>query len=373
MMNLVSENGTQPAAKQSALDGVSCEGVIKRFGSLSEAAAVADVSFDARPGAITTLLGPSGSGKSTLLRLIAGLEEPDGGRVLIGGRDVTRVSPRFRGVGFVFQSYALFRHLSVFENIAFGLRIRKFPRGELASRVESLLALVQLPGYGARFPSQLSGGQRQRVALARALATEPHVLLLDEPFGALDTQVRIELRRWLRELQEQTQTTTLLVTHDQEEAFELSEHVVLMCDGRVAQCGPPHELYDRPASPFVASFIGGASVLRGTVRDGQADLGPMSVPAPDGSRDGAPVHAFVRPQDVRLGKAPGVTSGVALARVERLTRIGGKVQVSLLMPSGEAMTVQLPKAEVDELGIEHGDRVMVDLKDAKVFVEDYAI
>lgn len=348
------------------------EHMTKRFGRMDEVAAVNDVSLTAQPGAITTLLGPSGSGKSTLLRLIAGLEEPDAGTISIAGRDSTRLSPRFRDVGFVFQSYALFRHMSVFENIAFGMRIRKSAKADVKARVEELLALVQLSEYGARFPSQLSGGQRQRVALARALATNPKVLLLDEPFGALDTQVRVELRKWLLILQEKTQVTTVLVTHDQEEAFELSQHIVLLAGGCVVQAGSPHELYDRPATPFVASFIGGANVLRGTVRAGRAHVGSLALKAPDGALEGAAVNAFVRPQDVRLEKAGGA-SGVSVARVERLTRLGAQVKLSLCLSTGDMMTVQLPKQEIEDLGIEMGDRVLVDLCDAKVFLEDYAI
>jgi sulfate transport system ATP-binding protein len=241
---------------------VRVENIVKRFGSSSEAAAVGGVSFHAPPKAITTLLGPSGSGKSTLLRLIAGLETPDAGRVLIDGQDVTTLSPQHRNVGFVFQSYALFRHMSVAENIAFGMKIRNLPKARVKERVAELLKLVQLPDHGARFPSQLSGGQRQRVALARALAIEPKVLLLDEPFGALDTQVRLELREWLHSLHERTGITTLLVTHDQEEALELSQHVVLLNQGRVAQADSPHQLYDHPADEFVASFLGGANVIK---------------------------------------------------------------------------------------------------------------
>lgn len=357
-------------ARESAVK-VRVERVTKRFGSATQAAAVDDVSFEAPPGAITALLGPSGSGKSTLLRTIAGLERPDSGSVLIGDKDVTHVSPRERRVGFVFQSYALFRHLTVFDNVAFGLKLRKAARSEIEARVRELLGLVQLEGYEKRFPSQLSGGQRQRVALARALATEPEVLLLDEPFGALDAKVRVELRRWMLELQDKTRTTTLLVTHDQEEAFELAQHVVLLSDGRLAQSGSPHELYDGPATPFVASFIGGASVLSGRVHSGQAWLGELPIRAPHGVPDGAPVVAYVRSGDVRIGRARD--AGTPSARVGRLVRLGSKVQVSLLLPSGEALNLEIPRSELLELGIETGDPVSVDLKDAKVFVDDYSI
>jgi sulfate transport system ATP-binding protein len=352
---------------------VRVESITKRFQKNSGVPAVNEVSFEAKPGAITALLGPSGSGKSTLLRMVAGLEEPDAGRVFIGDSDVTDVSARHRNVGFVFQSYALFKHMTVFDNVAFGLRIRGSRKADVKDRVEELLARVQLPGYGTRYPSELSGGQRQRVALARALAIEPRVLLLDEPFGALDARVRIELRDWLLGFQKQTGVTTLLVTHDQEEAFELSEHVVLLHDGRVAQAGSPHELYDNPANAFVASFLGGANVLRGTVQSGRAQVGTLAVQAPVGAADGASVHAFVRPQDIKLEKAADQAEGVALARVERLTRIGAQVKLSLELSDGESMTVQMSKAEIDVLGIEAGDRVFVDLREAKVFVEDYAI
>jgi sulfate transport system ATP-binding protein len=251
---------------------VEVRSVVRRFGSPTDPPAVNDVSFTAKSGAITTLLGPSGSGKSTLLRLVAGLEEPDAGSVHIHDRDVTRVPVRERAVGFVFQNYALFRHMTVSENIGFGLSIRKTPKPKLRDTVAELLSLIQLEGYGERFPSQLSGGQRQRVALARALATTPRVLLLDEPFGALDARVRVELRRWLLTLHARIPVTTLLVTHDQDEARELSEHIVLLDEGRVAQAGPPHELYDRPANDFVASFLGAgndATTMRSSVASHQ--------------------------------------------------------------------------------------------------------
>jgi sulfate transport system ATP-binding protein len=352
---------------------VAVTSVTKHFGPKSNAAAVSGVSFAAAPGQITSLLGPSGSGKSTLLRLIAGLEQPDSGTIVLEDRDVTRVSPRDRKVGFVFQNYALFQHMSVFDNVAFGMRIRKRPKVEVKQKVEELLSLVRLPGLAARFPSQLSGGQRQRVALARALATEPRVLLLDEPFGALDARVRLELREWMAEFQTLTKVTTILVTHDQQEAFELSQHVVLLHDGRVEQAGPPHELYDHPATAFVASFLGGANVLRGTVRSGRAETGGLAVDAPTGAEEGAAFHAFVRPEDIRLAKPAEERDGVAMARVDRLTRIGASVKIALSMPDGEAVTVQMSKLEIDAIGIEPGDRVLVDLRDAKVFVEDYAI
>jgi sulfate transport system ATP-binding protein len=339
--------------------------------------AVSEVSFTAPTGHITTLLGPSGSGKSTVLRIIAGLEQPDEGKVVFDGADTTRTPVQKRGVGFVFQSYALFTHMTVRKNIAFGLKVRKLDARAIDVKVDELLALVQLEGFGDRYPAQLSGGQRQRVAFARALAIEPRVLLLDEPFGALDARVRLELRDWLRRLHEKRNVTTVLVTHDQDEAMDLSQHVIVMHEGRIQQAGSPKEIYDKPATPFVASFVGGANVLRGRVQDGRAALSAGHVAAPEGARDGAQVHAFVRPHDVRVAKAPedGAAEGplVSMAKVERLAWLGATVKLELRLGDGEPMTVQMPKTEVDALGIAEGDRVMVDLREAKVFVEDYSI
>ena len=281
-------------------------------------------------------------------------------------------------LGFVFQSYALFKHMTVRKNIAFGLRLRKVDRKSRDAKVDELLSLVQLEGYGDRYPSQISGGQRQRVAFARALAIEPRVLLLDEPFGALDAQVRVELRAWLRRFHDERHVTTILVTHDQEEAMEVSDHVVVMSEGRVAQAGPPREVYDRPATPFVASFVGGANLLSGTVRDGRASVG-----AGDGAGafavDGTAVNAFVRPHDVKLTKADagavatGATPDVSAARVERLAWLGGHVKLLLKLSDGTSMTVEMPRSEIESLGIAEGDLVMADMRAARVFVEDYSI
>jgi sulfate/thiosulfate transport system ATP-binding protein len=232
--------------------------VSKRFGSFQ---ALADVSLDVDAGSLTALLGPSGSGKSTLLRIIAGLELPDAGEIRLAGQDATAVAPQKRGVGFVFQHYAAFKHMTVRDNVAFGLKIRRRPKDEISARVDELLELVQLQGFGHRYPAQLSGGQRQRMALARALAPEPRVLLLDEPFGALDARVRAELRAWLRKLHDETHTTTVFVTHDQEEAMEIADSVVVMNQGRVEQVAAPRELYDAPANDFVLSFVGEAFKL----------------------------------------------------------------------------------------------------------------
>jgi sulfate transport system ATP-binding protein len=334
------------------------EKLVKRF-THGGTPAVADVSFTAPAGCVTTLLGPSGSGKSTVLRLVAGLEQPDTGRVIFEEQDITGLPVQKRGVGFVFQSYALFKHMTVRKNIAFGLSVRKLDARETERKVDELLALVQLEGFGDRYPAQLSGGQRQRVAFARALAIQPRLLLLDEPFGALDAQVRLELRDWLRRLHEQRKMTTLLVTHDQEEAMDLSHHVVVMTDGHVEQAGPPRDVYDRPATPFVASFVGGANVLRGRGQDGKA------------------VQQFVRPHDVKLARAPeggaAESPDVSLARVERLAFLGATVKLSVRLPDGGAMTVQMTRTEVEALKLTEGDRVMVDLREAKIFVEDYSI
>jgi sulfate transport system ATP-binding protein len=352
----------------------------KRF-TLRGTPAVSDVTFVAPTGGITTLLGPSGSGKSTVLRVIAGLEQPDSGQILFGDRDFTRIPVQARGVGFVFQSYALFKHMTVRENIAFGLGIRKVDRAARNAKVDELLSLVQLEGYGDRYPTQVSGGQRQRVAFARALAIEPRLLLLDEPFGALDAQVRVELRAWLRRFHDEHHVTTILVTHDQEEAMEVSDHVVVMSEGRVAQVGPPQEVYDRPATPFVASFVGGANLLSGTMQDGRASVGSFGIDVPVGTaaREGAAVHAFVRPHDVKLTKATagvttnGVTADVSVARVERLAWLGGYVKLQLKLSDGAAMTVEMPRTEIESLGIVEGDLVTADLRQARVFVEDYSI
>ncbi len=363
------------------------EGLTKRF-TRKGPPAVNRISFSARAGSITTLLGPSGSGKSTVLRLLAGLEHPDEGRVLIDGVDGTNIPPQHRGVGFVFQSYALFPHMNVHDNIAFGLEIRKLPRPEIDRRIEELLAAVELVGYGRRLPRELSGGQRQRVAFARALATEPRLLLLDEPFGALDAQVRVSLREWLRRFHEQRMhdgrhppVTTILVTHDQDEAMELSDSIVVMNDGLVEQIGTPSEIYDHPATPFVASFVGGSNVLRGRVENGVANIASMgastaALRAPDGASDGASVHAFVRPHEVRLTKVAaevGVPTPVALARVERLAFVGAYVKVTLRLPDESSLTVELGKNELEALGIAEGDRVLTDVQEAKIFAGDYTI
>ncbi|MCC6832523.1 MAG: TOBE-like domain-containing protein [Thermoleophilia bacterium] len=310
-------------------------GVTKRFG---EYTALDDVNIAIPGGSLTALLGPSGSGKSTLLRVIAGLETPDAGDVEIDGTDVTGVRPQDRGVGFVFQHYAAFKHMTVRDNIGFGLTVRRRAKAEIRERVAELICLVQLEGLGDRYPSQLSGGQRQRMALARALAVEPSVLLLDEPFGALDARVRTELRRWLRRLHEQVHVTTVLVTHDQEEAMEVADRIAVMDHARLQQVGTPRELYEEPSNPFVMGFVGAVNRLG---------------------------DSFVRPHDLELRpSANGVTHP---ARVERVTHLGFEVRVELEREAGGALLAQLTRDEADELGIAEGDRVHVAPRKERVF------
>jgi sulfate/thiosulfate transport system ATP-binding protein len=309
--------------------------VTKRFGDF---VALDGVSVDVAGGSLTALLGPSGSGKSTLLRVIAGLEVPDGGDVFISGREATALAPQKRGVGFVFQHYAPFTHMTVWENVAFGLKIRKRPKDAVRARVDELLELVQLAGLGKRYPSQLSGGQRQRMALARALAPEPEVLLLDEPFGALDARVRIELREWLRRLHDEMHVTTIFVTHDQEEALELADSVVVMNKGAVEQVAGPRQLYDEPANDFVMSFVGPVNRLD----------------------DG-----WVRPHDIELRHEPN--GSTREAQVLRVVRLGFETRIELERDDGERLHAQLTRDEADELELRDGDIVYVRTRRSRSF------
>jgi sulfate transport system ATP-binding protein len=306
---------------------IEARNITKRFGDF---VALEDVSVDVRAGSLTALLGPSGGGKSTLLRIIAGLESPDTGQVCIEGRDMTGVTPQERGVGFVFQHYAAFKHMTVRENVAFGLRIRKRPKAEIARRVDELLGLVQLSQFAGRYPSELSGGQRQRMALARALAVEPSVLLLDEPFGALDANVREELRAWLRRLHLEMPVTTLFVTHDQEEAMELADQIVVISHGKVEQTGTPTELYDSPANDFVMNFIGPVTRLDGEL---------------------------VRPHDLQVLVDPAPSADEAV--VDRIVRLGFEVRVELTLADGQPVSAQLPRSEAEQLELREGDIVYV--------------
>jgi sulfate/thiosulfate transport system ATP-binding protein len=306
---------------------ISIRNVSKKFG---EFVALDGVTIEVESGSLTALLGPSGSGKSTLLRVIAGLEVPDGGSVFIGEQNVTGQAPQDRGVGFVFQHYAAFKHMTVHDNVAFGLSIRKRPKAEIRERVKELLDLVQLDGLAHRYPAQLSGGQRQRMGLARALAVDPSVLLLDEPFGALDARVRAELRDWLRRLHDETHTTTVIVTHDQEEAMEVADEVVVMNRGRVEQVAGPRDLYERPANEFVMSFVGQVNRLD---------------------------DAFVRPHDLELTLEPNGTTREAM--IERIIHLGFEVRVELVRDDGERLSVQLTRDEAERLELDRGQIVFV--------------
>jgi sulfate transport system ATP-binding protein len=314
---------------------ISVRGVTKRFGDFT---ALDNVSLEVESGSLTALLGPSGSGKSTLLRVIAGLEQPDAGEILISGEDATELAPQKRGVGFVFQHYAAFKHMTVRDNVAFALTIRKRPKGEIAARVAELLQLVQLEPFAHRYPAQLSGGQRQRMALARALAVEPKVLLLDEPFGALDARVRAELRDWLRRLHEEVHVTTVFVTHDQEEAMEVADQVAVMHRGRIEQFGPPRDLYELPATEFVMSFIGPVNRL------GQS---------------------WVRPHDLELLLEP--ERGAAEAQIERIVHLGFEVRVELVRADGERLWAQVTRDRCEELELERGQILWIRPAKERVF------
>ncbi len=316
----------RPAPEGTHVMSIIVSNVNKSFGDF---AALTDVSVEIPSGSLTALLGPSGGGKSTLLRVIAGLEEPDSGLVEIEGRDATGLPAQDRGVGFVFQHYAAFKHLSVARNVAFGLEIRKRPKAEITRKVDELLELVHLEQFAHRYPAQLSGGQRQRMALARALAVEPQVLLLDEPFGALDAQVRKELRAWLRRLHDQVHVTTVFVTHDQEEAMEVADSIVVMADGKVEQIGSPDQLYEAPANDFVMSFLGPVTKLEGEL---------------------------VRPHDLELSTEP--RPGTVVAAVTRVTRLGFEVRVDLRV-EGEELWAQVTRGSSEQLGLVEGQTLHI--------------
>ncbi len=337
-------------------------GVTKSFGAQP---VLRGVDLTLPGGELTALLGPSGCGKTTLLRILAGLEVPDAGEVRHGGEAILERSARERNVGLVFQHYALFRHMTVGENVAFPLRIRKRPRAEVDDRVRELVELVQLEGLAGRYPHQLSGGQRQRVALARALATRPEVLLLDEPFGALDARVRQELRRWLRRLHDELHVTSVFVTHDQEEAFEVADRVVLMNAGRIEQEGTPEEVFEEPASPFVMRFLGAVNVFRGHVDGGRAYVGELqfSAPAVHGRE---PAHVFVRPHDLGISAAPA--PGSFAAQVERVTVLGASVRVELRAPPyGERIEAEIELGRSHALSLRPGDAVYLSPRRVRVF------
>lgn len=351
--------------------GIVVRNLSKRFGSFQ---AVNGVSFEVPSGQLVALLGPSGSGKSTILRMIAGLEPADEGDVELTGEDATNLSAQERGVGFVFQHYALFRHMSIRQNVAFGLEVMKPrpPRKEIHRRVEELLDLVQLLGYADRFPSQLSGGQRQRVALARALAPRPKVLLLDEPFGALDARVRDELRTWLRKFHDEIHVTSLFVTHDQQEAFEVCDQMVVLNKGKIEQMGPPQSLYEHPASPFVTEFLGAVNVLRVSTVLGMelTDEVPLPLAIP-GAGDSAPPSVYVRPHDFDVARERNGRPAWS-ARIHRLTPLGGLVRLDLTLLDGTILHVQLTRERCLALGLTGGENVYVSPRDLKVFHESKA-
>ncbi len=341
----------------------------KKYGQF---AALDDVSFTVAQGELLALLGPSGSGKTTLLRIIAGLEQADSGSVLFDGDDAARRDPRDRGVGFVFQHYALFRHMTVFENVAFGLRVR--PRAQRPSdavigrKVNDLLALVQLDYLGSRYPSQLSGGQRQRVALARALAVEPRVLLLDEPFGALDAKVRQELRRWLRRLHADIHLTSVFVTHDQEEALELANRVVVMNEGRIEQDGTPEMVVEHPATPFVVNFLGQVNIFHGRVQDGKAWLGPLSVEYPEHPHTESRTAAgYSRPHELDISRAD--EGGGLWATVTDVRMAGAVVKIEVSDDERRPIQIELGREPYAAIRAIIGERVYVKPRKVRVFMD----
>jgi sulfate transport system ATP-binding protein len=348
---------------------IEVRGLTKSFGSFE---ALKGVSLMVPTGELVALLGPSGSGKTSLLRCIAGLEFPDRGEILFDGQDATGRDVRDRGVGFVFQHYALFRHMSVFENVAFGLRVQdrktRPAESEIRRTVMDLLKLVQLDWLADRLPAQLSGGQRQRVALARALAVKPRLLLLDEPFGALDAKVRKELRRWLRRLHEEVHVTTVFVTHDQEEAMEVADRVVVMNEGRIEQVGHPEEVYDSPASPFVYQFLGSVNLFHGRVAGGRAEIAGQEWEAPEWAKGAdRETVAYVRAYDVELARTPNGRPAIE-TRLRHVRRFGPMVRLELdRVEDGSVIEAEVPREKFEALGLSPGDLVFVKPKAARLF------
>ena len=339
---------------------IEIQGVSKTFGSFQ---ALSEVNLTVQTGELVALLGPSGSGKTTLLRIIAGLEFASQGSILFGGEDASQKDARSRQVGFVFQHYALFRHMSIFENVAFGLRVRpratRPAKAEIKNRVLELLRLVQLDGLAERYPSQLSGGQRQRVALARALAVEPSVLLLDEPFGALDARVRQELRTWLRHLHDDLHITSVFVTHDQEEALEVADRVVVMNHGKIEQIGTPDDVYEHPANPFVMTFLGSVNVFHGR----HGDQPPASPPQP---------RSYVRPHELDITRRPGGDASVE-AVVRYIHAVGPTVRLELDQGQGIGLDAELTRERFQELGLKTGETIYATPRKLQTFTDDYSI
>jgi sulfate transport system ATP-binding protein len=343
---------------------ITVQGVSKRFGSF---VALDNVSLEVPGGSLLALLGPSGSGKTTLLRVIAGLEAPDRGSVLYQDEDATHRPARERNVGFVFQHYALFRHMTVFENIAFGLRVRYWPRAKVKERVHELLELIQLSGLEKRYPAQLSGGQRQRVALARALAPQPRLLLLDEPFGALDAKVRQELRQWLRHLHNDLHVTSVFVTHDQDEALEVADRVVVMRSGHIEQVGTPLEIFEHPANAFVMNFLGNVNVLRSHALHGHW------TGAAEQDGNGGPAALYIRPHELDIARAPNGVPSVK-ARIVHVNPAGSLARVQLVAAEAEGpIRVDLSPSRLAELGVQTGETVYLFPRKVRVFEPDYCI
>jgi sulfate transport system ATP-binding protein len=354
---------------------IQIENINKHFGEFT---ALGNVSLTIPSGELVALLGPSGCGKTTLLRIIAGLESPDSGRILFNGEDTTSSHVRDRKVGFVFQHYALFRHLTVFDNVAFGLSVRpkqtRPPKQVIKDKVMELLRLVQLENMANRYPSQLSGGQRQRIALARALAVEPQVLLLDEPFGALDAQVRAELRRWLRKLHDEIHVTSVFVTHDQEEALEVADRIVVMNKGKVEQVGTPDQVYENPATAFVLNFLGNVNLFHGRISQGQAELGGLQVDSNGyAGADDAPAVAYVRSHDIEIERGKVDETSIK-AVIRQILKLGPSVRISLTVEgNSEAIEAEMTRDKFMLLGLQQGEEVYVRPLQVRVFVEDFQI
>ncbi len=354
---------------------IEIENISKSFGDFT---ALGNVSLTIPSGELVALLGPSGCGKTSLLRIIAGLETPDNGRILFNGEDTTESHVRERRVGFVFQHYALFKHMTVFDNVAFGLNVRpkktRPTKEAIRAKVNELLRLVQLENMSNRYPAQLSGGQRQRIALARALAVEPQVLLLDEPFGALDAQVRAELRRWLRRLHDEIHITSIFVTHDQEEALEVADRIVVMNKGKVEQVGTSDEVYENPASPFVLNFLGNVNLFHGRMSQGQSHLGGLQVFSSGypGAEE-SPAVAYVRSHDIEIERTPQDSSSLK-SEIKHIQKLGPSVRVTLAIDgSGEFIEAELTRDVYQSLGLQQGERVYVRPRQVRVFVDDYQI
>jgi len=346
--------------------------ITKRFGAF---VALNEVALEIPTGELVALLGPSGSGKTTLLRIIAGLETPDDGSIHFQGEDATEQKVRDRHVGFVFQHYALFRHMTVFENIAFGLKVKprraRLSKAEIGEKVHSLLKLIQLDWLANHYPSQLSGGQRQRVALARALAVEPKVLLLDEPFGSLDAKVRLELRRWLRRLHDELHITSVFVTHDQEEALEVSDRVVVMNEGRIEQIGTPEEIYEHPANPFVYHFLGKVNLFHGRVHGGRVQIGSIELDAPEHAEvKDTPAVGYARSHEIELDRIPGDQTAIE-AVVSDVHAVGSVVRLELVRQDGGGrVEAELSRERYNELKFQKGERVFVKLRNLRIFLKN---